>query len=144
MLLKRLGYIADAVANGVEVLQALESKHYDLILLDVKKWAAHESDRPRIVAMTGNAMLGDCERCLAAGMDDYISKPIRLEELVMVLEAAGTRSRESPTAPRSAHRVSLWGEDQPQRVNGAAFYIMRAPRNRRSRSVAARAANRNQ
>ncbi len=104
MLLKRLGYTADAVANGQEVLRALEAKRYDLILLDVQmpemdgyeaarqirtKWAAREEERPRIVAMTGNAMLGDRERCLEAGMDDYVTKPVRLEELTAALERWG-------------------------------------------------------
>ncbi len=106
MLLKRLGYTADAVANGVEVLQALETKIYDLILLDVQmpemdgyeaarrvcaKWSALEPERPRMVAMTGNAMQGDRERCLEAGMDDYISKPVQLEELKAALERWGAR-----------------------------------------------------
>ncbi|MBI5769840.1 MAG: response regulator [Verrucomicrobia bacterium] len=104
MLLKRLGYTADAVANGLEAVQALEAKPYDLILLDVQmpemdgyeaarriraKWADREAERPRIVAMTGNAMLGDREKCLEAGMDDYISKPVRVEELKAALENWG-------------------------------------------------------
>ncbi len=107
MLLKRLGYTTDTVANGLEVLRALESKTYDLILLDVQmpemdgyeaarrvraKWADRESERPRIVAMTGNAMLGDRELCLAAGMDDYVTKPVRLEELIAALERWGPPS----------------------------------------------------
>ena len=106
MLLKRLGYTADAVADGVEVLQALEAKPYDLILLDVQmpemdgyeaarrirtKWALREEERPRIVAMTGNAMLGDREQCLEAGMDDYISKPVRVEELTAALQKWGRK-----------------------------------------------------
>lgn len=92
------------VANGLEVLQALETKNYDLILLDVQmpemdgyeaakrirlKWVAQEAQRPRIVAMTGNAMLGDRERCLEAGMDDYVSKPVRVEELTAALKKWG-------------------------------------------------------
>ncbi len=104
MLLKRLGYTADAVANGHEVLQALEAKTYDLILLDVQmpemdgyeaarrictKWLGREEERPRIVAMTGNAMQGDREKCLEAGMDDYVTKPVRLEELTAALERWG-------------------------------------------------------
>ena len=108
MLLRRLGYTADAVADGVEVLRALETKPYDLVLLDVQmpemdcyeaarriraKWADREGERPRIIAMTGNAMLGDRERCLEAGMDDYISKPVRLEELTGILERWGQAIR---------------------------------------------------
>jgi signal transduction histidine kinase len=107
MLLKRLGYTADAVGNGVEVLRALDAKSYDLVLLDVQmpemdgyeaarriraKWAPNDPARPRIVAMTGNAMLGDRERCLDAGMDDYVSKPVRIEELTAALERWGPRA----------------------------------------------------
>ncbi|MBC7365975.1 MAG: response regulator [Undibacterium sp.] len=106
MLLKRLGYTADAVGNGVEVLRALDAKIYDLIFLDVQmpemdgyeaarqicaKWAGDEPARPRIIAMTGNAMQGDREKCLEAGMDDYISKPVRVEELKGMLERWGAR-----------------------------------------------------
>jgi CheY-like chemotaxis protein len=112
MLLKRLGYNADAVGNGLEVLRALETKIYDIILLDVQmpemdgyeaarrvctKWALLEPERPRMVAMTGNAMQGDRERCLEAGMDDYISKPVQLDELKATLERWG--ARRSASAP---------------------------------------------
>ncbi len=105
MILKRLGYNADAVGNGVEVLQALETKVYDVILLDVQmpemdgyetarrvcaKWSLLEHERPRIIAMTGNAMQGDRELCLEAGMDDYISKPVQVEELKAALELWGS------------------------------------------------------
>jgi len=106
MMLKRLGYTIDTVANGVEVLQAVDGKAYDLIFLDVQmpemdgydaarhicdKWAKHPGGRPRMIAMTGNAMQGDRELCLEAGMDDYISKPVRIEELKAMLERWGTR-----------------------------------------------------
>jgi CheY-like chemotaxis protein len=105
MLLKRLGYMADIAADGREVLHALETKTYDLILLDVQmpemdgyeaaqriraKWQHDEKSRPRMVAMTGNAMQGDREKCLEAGMDDYISKPVRLDDLQAALEQWGT------------------------------------------------------
>lgn len=105
MLLKRLGYNADAVGNGVEVLSALETKSYDILLLDVQmpemdgyetarrvcaKWAALKSKRPRMVAMTGNAMQGDRELCLKSGMDDYISKPVQVIELKGALERWGS------------------------------------------------------
>ena len=97
-LLERLGYRADVVGNGFEVLEALRRQMYDMILMDVQmpeldgleatrrihqEWSMDR--RPRIVAMTANAMKEDREICLAAGMDDYISKPIRVEELVTAL-----------------------------------------------------------
>ncbi|HEY7453759.1 MAG TPA: response regulator [Thermoleophilaceae bacterium] len=104
-LLEQMGYRADVAANGFEALAAVERQPYDLVLMDVqmpemdgfeasraitRRWAA--GARPRIVAMTANAMQGDRELCLAAGMDDYLSKPVRVEELMDVLE--GTASRE--------------------------------------------------
>ncbi|MBS0630618.1 MAG: response regulator [Verrucomicrobia bacterium] len=104
MLLKRLGYTVDTAGNGLEVLAALERKVYDLIFLDVQmpemdgyeaarkiraKWPGDSRERPCLIAMTGNAMQGDRERCLEAGMDDYISKPVRIEELKAMLERWG-------------------------------------------------------
>ena len=101
MSLQRLGYTADTASNGLEALASLSQKPYDLILLDVQmpemdgyETARHINasfpreniDRPRIVAMTGNAMQGDRESCLSAGMDDYITKPVRVPELKAVLE----------------------------------------------------------
>lgn len=103
--LEKLGYWAEMVGNGLEVLQALERQPYDIIFLDVqmpemdgyeaarqlrRRWP--NAERPRIIAMTGNAMLGDGERCLEAGMDDYIAKPVRIEELRAALERWGRRS----------------------------------------------------
>ncbi len=100
-LLKQLGYRADVAANGLEVIQAVERQPYDVILMDVQmpemdgleasrqicaRWPREE--RPRIIAMTANAMQGDREICLQAGMDDYISKPIRVPELAAALKLA--------------------------------------------------------
>jgi PAS domain S-box-containing protein len=99
LTLARLGYRADVAGNGLEVLDALARQPYDLIFMDVQMpeldgleatrricqgWPPAE--RPRIIAMTANAMQGDRDLCLAAGMDDYISKPVRIEELIMALE----------------------------------------------------------
>jgi PAS domain S-box-containing protein len=93
-LLQRLGYRTDIAANGLEVLESLRRQPYDVVLMDVqmpemdgleatrvicRDWAADE--RPRIIAMTAAAMQEDRDECLAAGMDDFISKPIRIEEL---------------------------------------------------------------
>ncbi len=97
-LLQQMGYRADVASNGVEAIESVERQTYDVVLMDVQmpemdgleasrritaKWPAGE--RPRIVAMTANAMQGDREECLAAGMDDYVTKPIRVEALVEAL-----------------------------------------------------------
>jgi CheY-like chemotaxis protein len=92
LMLKKLGYKADAVANGLEVLQALEHQQYDLIFMDVqmpeldgleaaRKIRERWHDRLKIIAITAYALEGDMDKCLDAGMDDYISKPIQLDEL---------------------------------------------------------------
>ena len=111
-MLKKIGYSADVAGNGHEVLQAIERQPYDVILMDVQMpemdgLAASQEIRrrwptgPRIIAITAYALKGDRERCLAAGMDEYISKPIVIEELKRVLErckslpAKPTNSRDS-------------------------------------------------
>jgi signal transduction histidine kinase/DNA-binding response OmpR family regulator len=96
-LLQQMGYRADLASNGIEAIESVERQTYDVILMDVQmpemdgleaarrinaRWNV---DRPRIVAMTANAMQGDREMCLAAGMDDYITKPIRVERLTEAL-----------------------------------------------------------
>ncbi len=100
-LLQQMGYRADVAANGIEAIESLQRQRYDLVLMDVqmpemdgleatRRIVAHwpANARPRIVAMTANAMQGDREACLAAGMDDYITKPIRVEALTAALQAA--------------------------------------------------------
>jgi CheY-like chemotaxis protein/HPt (histidine-containing phosphotransfer) domain-containing protein len=112
-VLAKLGYRADLANNGLEVLQALERTAYDLLFLDVQmpemdgletarricqRWPPDK--RPCIIAITGNALLGDREKCLGAGMDDYISKPIRVAELQAALEHWGpSRSLQRHSAP---------------------------------------------
>jgi two-component system sensor histidine kinase/response regulator len=101
-MLERLGYRADVAGNGIEVIEALDRGHYDLVLMDVHMpemdglEATREickrgpkAGRPFIIAMTANAMQGDKEECLEAGMDDYISKPVNWAELQSALKRAG-------------------------------------------------------
>jgi signal transduction histidine kinase len=117
MLLERLGYTVDTVGNGVEVLEAMKMSVYDIIFLDVQMpemdgyetarriraaWEGNEPGRPRIVAMTGAAMEGDRERCLEAGMDDYLSKPVRVPDLKATLERWGARRSASPQSTAAA------------------------------------------
>ena len=126
MILRRLGYRADVAANGLEVLGALERQRYDVVLMDVEMpemdgLVATRAIREkygdtglRIVAMTANAMRGDRERFLAAGMDDYVSKPIRVEALVQALTACaangGTTAAEQPPETQSAEADMLDAE----------------------------------
>jgi len=96
--LQKLGYTVVCVGNGLEAVQALNEVLYDLVFMDcdmpemdgfeaTRRIRAVSRSKPvRIVAMTANAMQGDRERCLGCGMDDYISKPVRMEELQRVLE----------------------------------------------------------
>ncbi len=100
-LLDQLGYRADVASDGLEALEALERQPYDVVLMDVQmpemdgldasrriceRWPAEV--RPRIIAMTANAMREDREACFAAGMEDYVAKPIRPNELAMALSRA--------------------------------------------------------
>lgn len=97
-LLDQVGYRADIAGNGLEAIEALERQTYDVALMDVQmpemdgleasrhicaRWTREE--RPRIIAMTANAMQGDREMCLEAGMDDYVSKPIHTDDLIAAL-----------------------------------------------------------
>jgi CheY-like chemotaxis protein len=96
-ILKSLGYEATIVDNGHKVLVKYQENQFDIILMDVQmpEMDGLEATRqirilfdeqPIIIAMTANAMAGDKEICLDAGMDDYISKPIRIEDLLAKLE----------------------------------------------------------
>jgi len=103
-LLQQMGYRADLASNGIEAIECVQRQPYDVVLMDVQmpemdgleasrkitaQWPS--AVRPRIVAMTANAMQGDREECLAAGMDDYITKPIRVDQLVEALNQVTAR-----------------------------------------------------
>jgi signal transduction histidine kinase/CheY-like chemotaxis protein len=98
-MLEKMGIVADVASDGAEVLDAVAAKQYDVILMDVQMpemdgleatrriIEKYGDQRPRIVALTANAMQGDREQCLAAGMDDYLAKPV----LAAALDEALTR-----------------------------------------------------
>ncbi|AFZ18222.1 PAS domain S-box protein [Allocoleopsis franciscana] len=154
LTLKQLGYQADVVNNGREVLEALRRQPYDVVLMDVEmpqmdgltatrlicqEWNADlilknagkespitqsdavttylQSQRPRIIAMTAYAMAGDRQKCLEAGMDDYISKPIQEQELIRALQlcqSAIGESRKPPTQEGGgAGELGSWGAGEP-------------------------------
>lgn len=113
-MLERLGYRADGVASGAEALDALGRTTYDAALMDCHmpgmdgyevtaevRRSEGVGRRTPIIAMTGSAMPGDRERCLAAGMDDYISKPVQLGELARLLDrwTGKTDERSPPPGP---------------------------------------------
>src|SRR5205823_8076925 len=119
LLLKRMGYRADVAANGLEVLEALQRQNYDVILMDVQmpdmdgleasriiqeEWPPEQ--RPRIIAMTANAMQGDREECLAAGMDDYLTKTIQVKALQEALERVGLIAKRHTTSQQLLEKPS--------------------------------------
>ena len=102
MMLQRLGYRTDMAINGLEVLEACDRVPYDVILMDVempeldgieatirlRKAKSDSPESPWIIALTANAMKEDRDKALAAGMNDFISKPFRPPELAAALEKA--------------------------------------------------------
>jgi signal transduction histidine kinase/DNA-binding response OmpR family regulator len=109
-ILERMGYRADVAANGIEVLRAFEHKRYDLVLMDVQmpemdgieatqqlraRWPS--DGRPHVIALTAGAMQGDRDACLAAGMDDFLSKPVAADQLAALLERTAMARRPAAT-----------------------------------------------
>jgi signal transduction histidine kinase/CheY-like chemotaxis protein/HAMP domain-containing protein len=131
-LLEQMGYRADVAANGLEAVAAVERQPYDVVLMDVqmpemdgleasreiiRRWP---EGRPRIVAMTANAMQGDRELCLAAGMDDYVSKPIRVEELIAALDRSAGQAPE-PSRPAATDVLDASTLEQLRSAMGSGF-----------------------
>ncbi len=148
-LLRKLGYDAEVVADGTEAIEALARNAFDVVFMDCQmpKMDGYEATRrirelegqkvgsltanapARIIAMTANAMDGDKEKCLAAGMDDYLSKPVRRKELQAALERCDIcelqdhnslpKSEESPAAEEcivDLERLREVGDDDPEQI----------------------------
>jgi len=126
LVLQKLGYQAEVTANGLEALQALEREPYDVVLMDVQmptmdgleatrrihqRWP--EGRRPHIIAATASAMPEEREACLAAGMDDYLSKPIRVDELAAALRRC--RPHIAPQPPALASGSGEVAQVPPER-----------------------------
>ncbi len=127
-ILERMGYITDVVASGKEVLESLARQSYDVVLMDVQmpemdgitaaaeihaRWA-HE-DQPYLIALTAYALAGDRARFVSAGMDDYISKPIRIDDLKHALQNAWSKMTtarvEAPVLPSAEVRPAYLGSE---------------------------------
>ncbi|MFZ2648815.1 MAG: response regulator [Burkholderiaceae bacterium] len=138
-LLRHLGYSADLAANGLEVIDAVERQVYDVVLMDIQmpemdglqaaRWIVQRRGQhglPRIIAMTANAMPGDREAYLAAGMDGYVAKPIELDALAAALTQAATLARAASASParrddvldvsRLDHLQTMQDDSQPSLV----------------------------
>ncbi len=137
LMLERLGYRPDFVCDGREVIESWERFSYDVIFMDCqmpfvdgyeatreirRREALRPADAParvHIIAMTAHAMQGDREKCLAAGMDDYISKPIRAESLQDALKGLGKRpSVRTAVSGGSATRTPSAASPKPNRIAG--------------------------
>jgi CheY-like chemotaxis protein/HPt (histidine-containing phosphotransfer) domain-containing protein len=126
LVLQKLGYRAEVTANGLEALQALEREPYDVVLMDVQmptmdgleatrrihqRWP--EGRRPHVIAATASAMPEEREACLAAGMDDYLSKPIRVDELAAALRRCRPHVAPPLPAPAQGQRAIAGVLDPP-------------------------------
>ncbi|GAB4565762.1 MAG: hypothetical protein Kow0047_16600 [Anaerolineae bacterium] len=127
-ILERLGYRADVAANGLEVLQAVRRQPYDVILMDVQmpemdgleatrqiRQGLPSHQQPYIIAMTANAMAEDRDICLEAGMEDYISKPVRIDDLTQALLAAHPLPDQPAIDPGALQQFrEMMGEEAPE------------------------------
>ena len=135
-----MGYDADVVSNGVEAVEAVRRQRYDVVLMDIQmpemdgleaaRLIGEEQGarRPQIIAMTANAMQGDREHGLAVGMDEYVTKPIRISELQAALAAVGQRVHGQPARlaralfhDRDTPPANTPDRDQEQTLDPTAF-----------------------
>lgn len=138
LLLAELGYEADAVSNGLEALEALKRQSYDVVLMDVQMpeidgletsrriyQTCPQKHRPKIIGLSAYAMSGYRERCLEAGMDDYLTKPIRLEELAELLAQCQPlelkASSQTDTPMSENNPITLAPETLPPALDPAAL-----------------------
>jgi PAS domain S-box-containing protein len=133
-LLDQLGYRADVASNGLEALDALERRSYDVVLMDVQmpeldgldasrriceRWPA--AKRPRIIAMTANALPEDREECFEAGMDDYVAKPIRPNELAEALSRARPAGETVETSADGGRALDASAVESLKELGGDGF-----------------------
>jgi signal transduction histidine kinase/CheY-like chemotaxis protein/HAMP domain-containing protein len=140
--LERLGYRADVAANGLEVLAALRRQPYDVVLMDVQMPEMDGLDatrrirqlspselaartQPRIIAMTANALREDCDICLAAGMDDYVSKPVQVEELIGALNKCRPYRAKAVRKAAKRPEAATTGPDAPAVLDPGALARLR-------------------
>jgi CheY-like chemotaxis protein/HPt (histidine-containing phosphotransfer) domain-containing protein len=131
-MLRRFGAQADVAANGLEAVEALSRIRYDLVLMDcqmpemdgyaatraIRDAEAASGLRTPIVAMTANAMQGDREKCLQAGMDDYLAKPVKGAELKAMLDRWLARGEGSTESPLDAARFATLREVDAEGSDG--------------------------
>jgi signal transduction histidine kinase/DNA-binding response OmpR family regulator len=138
LMLRRLGYRADLVANGREVLEAVERQRYDVVLMDVQMpemdgleataelhrrypggRTPGKETRPYVIGITAHAMRGDRERFLEAGMDGYLSKPVQISELMAALLASAGEDAEpsAESEPQAEPQAGSEGEPAPEPID---------------------------